>query len=84
MDNRIAVEWPSGHTLKSAFGKRIEARLTSTHPLMKWLVEHAASLGNKYSTTQTDETPYGKHRGHKAHDKTIELGERVFCLSPRS
>ena len=45
-------------TLTSAFEERTEARLTSTHPLMKWLVEHAASLRNRYSTTQTGETPY--------------------------
>ena len=45
-------------TLKSAFEERIEARLTSTHPLMKWLVEHAAILRNRYSTTQTGKTPY--------------------------
>ena len=67
-------------TLESAFEERIEARLTSTHPLMKWLVEHAASLRNRYSTTQTGETPYEKHHGQKAHDKAIEFGERVFEL----
>ena len=63
-------------TLKSAFEERIEARLTSTHPLMKRLVEHAASLRNRYSTTQTGETPYERHHGQKAHDKAIEFGER--------
>ena len=70
-------------TLKSAFEERIEARLTSTHPLMKWLVEHAASLRNRYSTTQTGETPYERQHGQKASDKAIEFGERVFYFIPK-
>ena len=41
-------------TLKTAFEERIEARLTSTHPLMKWLVEHAA----KSSTQVLDNTDW--------------------------
>ena len=45
---------------------------------MKLMVEHAASLRNRYSTTQTGKTPYEKHHGQKAHDKAIEFWERVF------
>ena len=63
--------------------KRIGARLTSNHPLMKWLVEHAASLRNRYSTTQTGETPYERHHGQKAHDKAIEFGDSAFDLIPK-
>ena len=44
-------------TSKSAFEERVGARLTSTHLLVNWLVKHAATLRNGYSTTQTGETP---------------------------
>ena len=50
---------------------------------MKWLVEHAATLRNRYSTTQTGETPYELHHGQKAHDRAIEFGEGVFYLIPK-
>ena len=58
---------------KSAFEERIEARMTSTHQITKWRVEHAANIQNQYSTTQTGETPYERHHEQKAHDKAIEF-----------
>ena len=70
-------------TLKSASKERIEAQLTSTHPLMKWLAEHAAGLRNRYSTTQTGETPNEKHHGHRAHNKAIERWERACYSIPK-
>ena len=82
-ERTIQLTEDDARTLKSAFEERIEARLTSTHPLMKWLVEHAASLRNRYSTTQTGETPYKKRHEQKALDKAIEFAERVFYFIPK-
>ena len=70
-------------TLKSAFEKLIKARPTSTHPLTKWLVEHAASLRNGYSTTQTGETPHEKHYVQKRMPRPLKVGEKVFYLIPK-
>ena len=50
---------------------------------MGWLVEHAANLRNRSSTTQTGETRYEKHHGQKEHDKAIEFWETAFYFIPK-
>lgn len=70
-------------TLKSAFEERIGARLISTHPVLKWLVEHAASLRTRFAVTKNRVTAYEHLHGRKANDKIIEFGERVFYFVPR-
>ena len=70
-------------TLKSAFEERIGARLASTHPVLKWLVEHAASLRTRFAVTKNGITAYEHLHGRKANEKIIEFGERVFYFVPR-
>ena len=35
---------------KAALDSRLRTRVTVTHPIMKWMVEHAAALYNRYVT----------------------------------
>ena len=35
-------------TLKSALESRIQSRIDSKHPIMRWLVEHTASILNRF------------------------------------
>ena len=45
-------------TLKSALESRIQARIPSQHPVLKWMIEHAASILNRYCVNSDGVTPY--------------------------
>ena len=69
-------------TLKSAFEERIGERLGTAHPVLQWLVEHAASLRNRFHVGKSGLTPYEYLHGRKANGNIIEFGERVFYYVP--
>ena len=51
-------------TVKSAIGSRIDSRIPSDHPVMRWLVEHSASLLNRFKVHGDGNTAY-----HALHGK---------------
>lgn len=70
-------------TLKSALESRIGARLPVKHPVMRWLIEHTASLLNRFKVMPNGMTPYQALHG-KRHDlKIVEFGEQVFYSVPK-
>jgi hypothetical protein len=50
-------------TYKSAIEARMDSKLRSDHPLMRWIVEHAANTYNKYAVTPEGSTPYAALHG---------------------
>ena len=53
-------------TLKSALETRIKCRVPSQHPVLKWLIEHTASILNRYCTNSDGQTPYEALHGKKS------------------
>ena len=45
-------------TLKSALDSRLKKKVPVDHPLMRWLVEHAANVINRYAVNPDGATPY--------------------------
>ena len=70
-------------TLKSALETRLKAKLESGHPVMRWLVEHVASILNRYSVNKDGQTPYFCQHGKRPTDRLVEFGEKVFFYVPR-
>ena len=70
-------------TLKSALEARIDTRVPSTHPVLRWLVEHAASLINRFKVHGDGQTSYQKLHGKRSSEKVVEVGEQVFFSVPR-
>ena len=50
-------------TLKSALEARIKVRIEAAHPITRWLVEHVATVLNRYSVNKDGQTPYFTFHG---------------------
>ena len=71
-------------TLKSAFEARLNLRLGSTHPAMKWLVEYASVLLSKYAVGEDGRTAYQRLHGRQAQERLVEFGEKVLFFIPKA
>ena len=60
--------------LKAALEARLSARIPSSHPMMSWIVHHAAFLLNKYHLKPNGRTAYGELHGRETIDRIAELG----------
>ena len=70
-------------TYLSALEGRIKFQIPTQHPVMRWLVEHAASMLNRFSTNTEGQTPYASIHGKNAQERHVEFGEKVFYHVPR-
>ena len=70
-------------TLKSGLEERIGGRIPSTHPVLKWLIEHSASVLNRYRVNDDGQTPYEALHGKRYNLKIVEFGEQIFYSVPK-
>ena len=70
-------------TLKSALESRIKSRMGTGTAIMKWLVEHVATIFNRCSINQDGQTPYFASHGKRPSDRLVEFGENVFFFVPK-
>ena len=70
-------------TLKSALESRLKVRLGNQLPVVRWMVEHVATILNRYSVNKDGATPYFSCHGKRPADRLVEFGERVFYYVPR-
>jgi hypothetical protein len=63
---------------KLAVETRIKEKLPVNHPMMGWLVEHAADVLNRYSVGQDGRTPYQRLKGRKFMGNMLEFGSPVM------
>ena len=83
-----AVQEIEGHvrTLKAALESRIRKRIPSSHPVIRWIIEHSATTLNKYALHDdgsTLTTAYEQLHGKKASEKIAEFGERILFWVPK-
>ena len=70
-------------TLKTALESRLKARLSSSHPVTHWLVEHTAYVLNKFSLGPDGRTAYGRLHGREGRERMCEFGERIMWFVPK-
>ena len=70
-------------TYLSALESRLDVKIQSSHPIVRWLVEHSANTYNKYAVTPDGQTPYAALHGKNPREKLIEFGERVLWHVPK-
>ena len=70
-------------TYKCALESRIDARVPCDSPIFFWLVEHAASVYNRYVCTEDGSTPYQNLHGQRFRGRAVEFGEQVFYYVPK-
>ena len=71
-------------TLKHALEERIQRRIPSTHPVMKWLVQYASTLLNKYTIHEDNATAYQQLHGKRASERLADFGEQVLFWIPKA
>jgi hypothetical protein len=65
-------------TYKAALEAHIDMRIPSLHPVIRWIVDHAASVYNRHVITDEGTTPYEAIHGQRSRGKLAEFGEQVF------
>ena len=69
-------------TMKFALEKRVARSIPSVHPVMKWMVEHAAGTLNRCEVGKDGRTAYERIRGKKYRGEAYEFGRKVFHRVP--
>ena len=67
-------------TLKLALEARLKLQrpLPCGHPVVAWMLEHAAWLLSKYAVNHEGRSPWGLLNGREARERIEEFGERVL------
>ena len=60
-----------------ALERKTGGKIPSKHPLLTWLVEHAADVVTKYLQASDGRTGYERLFGKQVHEEGLEFGERV-------
>ena len=70
-------------TLKVALESRIKCRLSCSHPVMQWLIEHTSNVLNKYALGSDGHTPWGRLHGQEGRERICEFGECIMWYVPK-
>ena len=70
-------------TYKYALESHIGFRIPSKHAVMRWIVDHAASVYNRHVCNDDGTTPYEALHGQRSRGKLAEFGEKVFYYVPK-
>ena len=70
-------------TLKAALEARLSSKVPVTHPVFLWLIEHTASILNRYFVAEHGKTPYEFTHGKRHKGRTAEFGEKVLYYVPK-
>ena len=70
--------------LKLAFAENIGEKVPSSHPVVRWIIDHACYTLNRHLTDDNSGlTPYGKLHGREVNERICEFGERVMYYVPK-
>ena len=67
-------------TLKSSTESNLRTEIGPSHPLIPWIIEHAAQLKNRYMLGADGRTPTERLRDKGVLRPVYELGEKVLFL----
>ena len=71
-------------TYKSALESHIGFRIPSNHAVMRWIVDHAASVYNRHVCNDDGTTPYEALHGQRSRGKLAEFGEKSVLLCAKT
>ena len=71
-------------TYKCALETNVGFRIPVSHPVISWMVEHAASIYNRHVCNDEGTTPYEHIHGQRSRGKLAEFGEQVFYYVPKA
>ena len=71
-------------TIKLTLEGRLGGLIPEDHPIMPWLVKHAAALLNRYKVGNDGLTAHRRARGRPFRKEIVDFGESVWYLKPKS
>ena len=69
-------------TLKSSTELNLRTEIGPSHPLIPWIIEHAAQFKNRYMVSADGRTPTERVRGRGVQRPVYEFGEKVLFSLP--
>ena len=69
-------------TMLIALEGRLEGKVSVFHPVVTWLVEHAADTINKFAVAPDGRTAYERVKGKRYKGEMIEFGRKVMYKIP--
>ena len=60
--------------------EKLECKISAKHPIMSWLVEHAAFIVSYLQTGTDGKTPYERHKGKRANLSLCAFGEQIHYM----
>jgi len=73
---RLVKEMIRVHTI--ALERKIDGTVPTHHPVMSWIVEHAADMITKYMVGKDGKTGFERLLGRPCREEGLEFGERVY------
>jgi hypothetical protein len=69
-------------TLKLALEQHLNGKISMSHVIMAWMVEHAADLLNKFAVGEDGRTAYERIKGKKYSGEALEFGREILYRIP--
>ena len=63
--------------LRAGLQRRLDMVIRGSHPVMTWLVQHAADCSSKYQVREDGKTGYERLKGKSFSRPSVEFGEKV-------
>ena len=63
--------------LRAGLQGRLEMVVRTSHPMLTWLIQHAADCLSKYQVGEDGKTAYERLKGKKFSRPAVEFGEKV-------
>ena len=77
---QISIRQAQVRTLRDACGQRMDGHSAA----VPWMVQHAAGILNRYRVGRDGRTAYQRVKGRRFQKDTVEFGECVWYLKPKS
>jgi len=84
VENAIKSVQAQMRTMRLALQSRYGCKIRADHPIMPWLIKHAALLIDLCKVGEDGRTPFERRKGKRFHRTLPEFGECVWFLKPQS
>ena len=84
IENAVGRVQGQYRTMKSDLETQYKGKIPKSHPVIPWLVRHAAMTMNRYGMGEDGMTAYRRLKGKKFKGEMLKIGECVWFLRPKS
>ena len=78
VERAVQLVEDQSRTLRAALQAHLGTEIPCTHPLVRWMVGHAARTLTKYKEGDDGRTPYTRVHGKRTLERIAEVGEKIL------